>query len=78
MDTKIKDKIITIIENEIKFLIDSINHELPIRDQITIDSMQFITIIANLEEELGITIPTSILGVSTLNEFFFELDKAIV
>jgi acyl carrier protein len=75
MDAITRAKIIDVLEKETRISIDSIDMAAPIREQISIDSMQFITIIARLEVSLDKTIPATIMGVSTLNEFFAELEK---
>lgn len=75
MDAMTRGKIVDVLEKETRIAIDSIDMSAPIREQISIDSMQFITIIARLEVSLDKTIPTTIMGVSTLNEFFAELEK---
>jgi acyl carrier protein len=75
MDAVTRGKIIEVLEKETRIAIDSIDMTAPIREQISIDSMQFITILARLEVSLDKTIPTTIMGVSTLNEFFAEFEK---
>ena len=54
----------------------SINPEKPIRDQVSLDSMQFISLIAKLEIELEVEMPIGIMQVMTLREFYKELGKA--
>jgi acyl carrier protein len=78
MDALIRNKIIDVLEKETRVLFNSIDPAAPIREQISIDSMQFITIIARLEVVLGKSIPTTVMGVSTLNEFFAEIDNAVI
>jgi acyl carrier protein len=77
MDNAVRKTVIDVLERETKVSINSIDLNAPIREQISIDSMQFITIIARLEFALKVTIPTTIIGVSTLNEFFDQIEDAI-
>ena len=48
----------------------TIDADKPIREQIVLDSMQFIGIIAALEETLNIEIPTDSMAIDTLNQFY--------
>ena len=77
MDALKRKIIIEVLEKETRISFDSIDPSVPIREQISIDSMLFITIIARLEVALNTTIPTTIMGVSTMDEFFAELEKII-
>ncbi len=75
MKSDTKKMIVKVLEQEIRIPIDTIDPSVPIREQISIDSMQFISIIARLEVALEKTIPISIMGVSTLDDFFSEMEK---
>ncbi|MBN1981076.1 MAG: acyl carrier protein [Chitinivibrionales bacterium] len=77
MDEKTKDKILAILENETGIDNTSIDHNAPLGQQISFDSMQFITLVARLEHELGIIIPTTIMSATTLNDFFDRLGSLL-
>ena len=48
----------------------------PIRDQISLDSMQFVSLIARIEIALDIELPVSIMNVATLRDFLDRIDMA--
>ena len=77
MKPEFKDKIIQILEQETHIDIATIDPDLPIRDQIVLDSMKFLSIIARIEQDLQIEIPISILQVVTLNEFLNTLSIVV-
>lgn len=48
-----------------------------IREQANLDSMQFVGLVARIEIELATELPVAIMQVSTLREFYAELDRAM-
>ena len=53
---------------------DSVNPNLPLRDQVDIDSMDFLNIVLRIHKDLGIDIPESDYAkLSTLNAFIAYL-----
>jgi len=74
MEKRIAEKINTIIASLTNLSIDELDPQKDLKDQIDLDSMQFVAIAARIEEELKIEIPISIMNVKSLNDFFEELD----
>ena len=54
---------------------ESIDHCQPIREQVSLDSMQFIGIVAQIEMELEIELPISVMQVTTYQEFLDTIQK---
>jgi acyl carrier protein len=77
MDTQTKQRIFGIIENSINIDPASIDPDTPIRDQISLDSMQFVSVIGRIELEMNLELPLSAMEAKTLNEFLEILDKTI-
>ena len=77
MDENHVKKISTILEKEVNVKFSDIDPEKDIREQVSLDSMQFVKIIAILEEEFKIELPISIMEVSTLKEFLSIIDKEL-
>jgi len=73
----IRERILSVLQKETGVDPATIDFNLPIRDQIAIDSMQFVGIVAALETDLGIEIPTSVVGAVTLNEFLADVMKVV-
>jgi acyl carrier protein len=69
-----KMKIFDILHKEVRLDPASIDPNSDFRDQINIDSMQFVALIARLEKEFDIEVPISAMEVKTLNEFLGALD----
>lgn len=77
MDESDIKKISNILEKEVNIKYSDIDPEKDIREQVSLDSMQFVKIIAILEEEFKIELPISIMEVSTLKEFLSIIDKEL-
>jgi len=77
MQEHIRKKIFTIIEKQTNIKLSTVDPDKDIREQISLDSMQFVTIIARLEADLGIEIPISIMEVNTLNEFLSVIENEL-
>jgi acyl carrier protein len=78
MDEQLKQKIFSLIQKDINADPSKIDPDKPIRDQIGLDSMQFVGVIARVELELGIELPISIMEVKTLNEFLAVVEKEML
>lgn len=70
-----RQKVFEIIENEIGRDPAEIDPEKPIREQISLDSMQFVGLLARIELGLDIELPISAMEVKTLNEFLGVIEK---
>ena len=77
LDGKIKQKIDEIIFSDIGIRPESIDPNQMIRDQVSLDSMQFIGLVAKLEIELEVELPVGIMQVKTLREFYWEIEKVL-
>jgi acyl carrier protein len=69
MEHKIKQKIFDIIKQETNINISKLNSQINFLKQSFLDSLQFVSITARIEEELGIELPISIMEVTTLDEY---------
>ena len=77
MGENIKEKIFNTVKKEVNIDLSDIDPNKYLREQVSLDSMQFVSIIARLEEELVIELPISIMEVSTLNEFLSIVEKEL-
>jgi acyl carrier protein len=75
MDTTKRQKVFEILQKITHKDPNLLDPDSDIRKQVSLDSMQFVSIIAQIEEEFSIEIPISILEVSTLNEFLAVIDE---
>jgi acyl carrier protein len=74
MEAQTKQKIFDVIQDDINSDPKKIDPDKAIRDQVSLDSMQFIGLIARLETELGIELPMTVMEAKTLNEFLDVVD----
>jgi acyl carrier protein len=72
-----KKRIFDILQKEVRLDPSSIDPNSDFRDQISIDSMQFVALLARLEKEFDIEIPISVMEAKTLSEFLSFLDVEI-
>lgn len=77
MNGEQKKKIFDILQKEVRLDPSSIEPNSDFRDQISIDSMQFVALLARLEKEFDIEIPISVMEAKTLNEFLGLLDREL-
>jgi acyl carrier protein len=77
MDAATRAKVMSVLEKETNVDLATVNPDLPIREQIVIDSMMFISMIARLELELDVNIPSEIMGVETLNQFLAQVEAIV-
>lgn len=77
MDSTIQQQIFSVIEKEIHIDPTTIDPDKDLREQISLDSMQFVRLIARLEEKFSIELPISIMEVSTLNEFLTIVNQEL-
>lgn len=71
---EIKEKIITIVKDEIGLDLSKIDPDRDIREQILLDSMQFVEIYAAVVEELNIQVPLSVMSAKTFTEILNALE----
>lgn len=77
MDEQLKQNIFNSLKKELPINPSDIDPDKNLREQVSLDSMQFVRIIARIEEELSIELPISIMEVSTLNEFFAIIENEL-
>jgi acyl carrier protein len=73
----VKNKLVKVLNKSTGVDISTINPEGNLREQINLDSMQIVSIIAQIEEEFKIDVPMTIMGVKSFNEFLKIVEKAI-
>ena len=61
MDKHIKQKIFGLIQKDLNADPSKIDPDKPIRDQVGLDSMQFVGVVARIELELGVELPISVI-----------------
>jgi acyl carrier protein len=77
MNPCLNNKIYELIKNVANLDISKIDASKPLREQISLDSMQFVTVIAAIEKEFNIELPISLMQETTLNGFLEKLEKVI-
>ena len=73
----IKEKLFSILENDFNFKLDGIDPDRPIFDQLPLDSMQTVAIMAKVEEIFNIELPLSFMEKPTLNHFIQLVAEAV-
>jgi acyl carrier protein len=77
MKAETLQKVSRIIEDTSNIQLSDIDPNKNLREQVLLDSMQFLAVIAALEKGLNIDIPISAMEANSLDEFFQILDKSI-
>ncbi|MFC1607324.1 phosphopantetheine-binding protein [Candidatus Latescibacterota bacterium] len=72
MDTK--QSLIKIVQKETKIDLSKIDHDGDLREQVSLDSLSLISILAAIVEEMGINVPISIVTSRTFNEIVKAVD----
>lgn len=78
MNDDLRTTLFSIIRRETAIDLSTVDPTLDLRSTMSIDSVQFIGIIANLETELQIALPLSIIDVSSIEEFLGVIEKALL
>lgn len=71
----LKQKIFSVINREVALDFNTIDPNADFREQVNIDSMQFVAVLARLEKEFNIEIPISAMEATTLNEFLAVVEN---
>jgi acyl carrier protein len=74
MDMATRKRVFGIIKAVAKVDPATVDMNKTLRDQISLDSMQFVAVIAKLENDLNIELPISAMEAETLGEFLAVLD----
>jgi acyl carrier protein len=71
-----REKLYSILENDFNINLDGIDPDRPIFDQLPIDSMQMVSIMAKVEEMFGVELPLTFMEKPTLNFFIRLISEA--
>jgi acyl carrier protein len=77
MDHPTRQKILDLIQKEVSIDPASINPDQDLRQQVLLDSMQFVSIAARVETAFNIELPITVMEVSTLNQFLEVVDQEL-
>ena len=77
MEQQLRDQISALLSRDLDFDLSTIDPDKDFRDQVRLDSMQFIAIMARFEMEFGIEVPTSIMELHTFNELIDFIEKLV-
>jgi acyl carrier protein len=78
MEESVKQKIFSVINREVAIDFNTIDPKADFREQVNIDSMQFVAVLARLEKEFGIEIPISAMEATTLNGFLAVVGNEMI
>jgi len=70
-------KIYSIIQSVVNIDPSTIDATKNLREQVNLDSMQFVAVLAKLENELNIELPISAMEAGSLNEFLAVVDTEL-
>ena len=73
----LKQKVIDVVMQETGINLKGTDHSRDLREQVHIDSLQFVSIIATLVEEFNIEVPLQIMSRTTLQSMLDDLQQAI-
>lgn len=74
MNEATRKKIYSLIQSVVNIDPATIDATKNLREQVNLDSMQFVAVLAKLENELNIEIPISAMEAESLNEFLTVLE----
>lgn len=74
MNEALKAKIYRIIQAVVNIDPSTIDPEKNLREQVNLDSMQFVAVLARLETEFNVELPISAIEAKTFNDFFAVLE----
>jgi acyl carrier protein len=77
MEEQLKRRLFGIIQKDINIDPATLDPDKPIREQISLDSMRFVSIIARIELEMNIELPMTVMEAKTLNEFLALIGEVI-
>lgn len=72
-----RKKIDQIIHESTGITVTEVDPNIPLQEQLSLDSMQFIGLVARVEQECNIELPMAVLEVTTLAEFYSVVDIAV-
>ena len=76
-DKEMQSKVLDIVAKVARLKELKVNPDKDIRDQVNLDSMQFVAVIAHIEEAFQVDLPIEVMTVSTFRQFLSMLKDAI-
>ena len=73
----IRQKIFDLIQSEVSVDPTTIDPDQDLRQQVLLDSMQFVSLAARIEIVFGIELPITVMEISTLNQFLEMVEKEL-
>lgn len=77
MDDKTRQRIFELIQKDAQINPSQLDPDKDLRQQVLLDSMQFVSIAARIEAAFDIELPITIMEVSTLNQFMEMVDEEL-
>jgi acyl carrier protein len=77
MDDQLKDRVFGIIERTVGVNPATLDADRDIREQVSLDSMQFVMVSAAVEKELGVELPLAALRARTVSEFLQVVEQTV-
>lgn len=77
MDVALKERVFAAIERVVGVDPRTLDPERDVREQMSFDSMQFVSLTAAVESELDIELPLSMMEVTTLDDFLELVERAL-
>jgi acyl carrier protein len=77
MTEALRKRIYSAIQSVVNIDPATIEPEKNLREQVNLDSMQFVAVLAKLETEFNIELPISAMEANTFNDFFAVLEGEI-
>jgi acyl carrier protein len=77
VDPTVKERVFEIIQKTVHIDPATLDADREIRDQVSLDSMQYVTLTAVVEKELDIELPISVMQARTINDFLRVIDEVL-
>lgn len=77
MDNQTRDKVLAIIREATNMDPNSIDPEADLQTQISLDSMQYVSLTSKIEIALDVELPLDVIESRTLNDFMSKIDTAL-
>ncbi len=77
MDNQTRDKVLAIIREATNMDPNAIDPEADLQTQISLDSMQYVSLTSKIEIALDVELPLDVIESQTLNDFMSKIDTAL-
>jgi acyl carrier protein len=77
MNAQLRDRVYAVIEKAFQINPAALDPDRDFREQVSLDSMQFVALSAAIEKELNIELPFAVMEVRTVTEFLRVVDEAM-